>query len=144
MSNKKTILEELIEELWISKSLFAKKIGKTTANINMYINEGRNLGHKYTQDIIKAFPNVNIKFLLKGEKPIFIEPTEVVNSNELVKETNTSYVVEENKLLKQQLELAQKRIKMLEDREEVGGNQGSVDNLSADHKITGKKRNRSK
>ncbi len=119
-------------------------INSTPQQLRNYISKNVQIKNKFANKIIMAYPNLRIEYLMYGEKPIFIEPTEVVNSNELVKETNTSYVVEENKLLKQQLELAQKRIKMLEDREEVGGNQGSVDNLSADHKITGKKRNRSK
>ena len=81
-------LEKLIAELGLSKTEFAERVGKHTQNINAYTKGGRNVGRNFAGEIKKAFPKVNMDWLLYGTGKIFTFTYDTYAEKELRNELN--------------------------------------------------------
>lgn len=82
-------LQNLIDELKITPYEFAKRIGKSTGNINDVL-KGRNKQPRkdFFDKIFIAFPDVNPAYLISGQEPILCQKKEAVETydlNEIIK-----------------------------------------------------------
>lgn len=117
MNNADKILNELISELGLNKSSFSKKIGIKSQALQSYFNGNtQTIKYKFANRIIKAFPNVRINFLMQGEKPIFKGVSNDSNQKDFQNYEKKGVTLEENELLKRELQLEKEKNKILEER----------------------------
>ena len=106
-------MPELIKELKINKSEFAKMIKSTPQQIGNYILKDVEIKNKFANKIIKAYPNVNIDFIMYGQKPIFKEFPEFSIKNK----DDTDKLIE---ILKKENEVLREKVSYYEHREISG------------------------
>ena len=73
MENFAKRLDRLITELGINQARFADKVGESKATISKYMSEDKGYRPKFENvcKILKAFPNLNCRWLILGEGEIW-------------------------------------------------------------------------
>lgn len=66
-------IEQIIYEKRMTNKDFAAKIGVSGTQISDVVNGKANPGNKVIEGILKAFPNINSKWLMKGEEQMYIQ-----------------------------------------------------------------------
>jgi len=100
---KDGILENLIIELGISKSEFSAQIGVAPQALNSYLSGIRKVGRNFANRILKRYSNINIKYLLYGEQPMFIIMPALYGKFQ-----------DENLLLHEEIKVLRKRLELYE------------------------------
>ena len=106
MPNSKERLLNLMRELKLNNTEFAKKIKTTPQALTNYLNDSREIGRKFVGRIITYLPDVNLNYLLFGELPILKKSIP----------DDLNYLVQENTLLKREIDLLKDKIRLLESK----------------------------
>jgi len=120
-------LNVLIKVLKISKKEFAERVGVPPQQISNYIRKNVQIKNVFANNIVAAFPQINIDYVLygKGEPIVGIE-LESNHDYSKISEGQIEYmskeleiIKRENELLREKLVLADNRIKELEKKNKL-------------------------
>jgi len=69
---KSTTVKKLLDHFGMSQKEFANQIGFTMSAVSQYYTGSRSLTARAAHEITNRFKNVNLKWLLTGEGPMFL------------------------------------------------------------------------
>jgi hypothetical protein len=102
-------LAVLIHLSELSNNEFAKSINENKSKISKYLNHQGKPGYETLINILKKFPDLNARWLLMGEAPMFLSQIDVSSNPEKLREVSINKVMEMfNVLLKYHNEVEDK------------------------------------
>jgi len=94
MDNFDDRLTLLIHLSELSNNEFAKSINESKSQISKYLNNQGKPAYDTLISILTKFPDLNARWLLTGEAPMFLSPPNVLASGENTRKINLNRIVE--------------------------------------------------